>query len=505
MHIEIRLQQEDQTRRLAEDIAAIIRTGDTIALQGDLGAGKTTFSRYLLRALADDADLDVPSPTFTLAQSYCADTLGMRLSIQHFDFYRLNSPDEIDEIGFHAALEEGAALVEWPQLAIEHIPQDALWLSLEFDGDDGRVVTLTSDQPERWRDRLERTLAIRRFLSDHQDGFAERRHLTGDASTRAYERIILNGNCQVLMNAPPLPDGPPVRNGLPYSRIAHLAESVRPFVAIGQLLKDHGFSAPTVFAADLDQGLLLLEDLGTETALEDGKPIVARYETAIDLLAALHAEQWPEFAPLADGSSHRIPLYDETAYLIEAELYPDWYVPHITGEDANPAIKTEFIRLWRDLISLLDDSENSLLLRDFHSPNLIWLPERKGVHRIGLIDYQDALIGPTAYDVASLCQDARITIEPSLESALLKRYCAARAATDPNFDANIFLRDYAILATQRATKILGIFARLKHRDGKPNYLRHIPRLNAYLNRCLEHPVLTVLRSWYERNAPEKAS
>lgn len=503
MLFERALATEDATRMLAEDIAAILRPGDTLALQGDLGAGKTTFARYLLQALADNCDLEVPSPTFTLAQAYLADDLGLRFSVHHFDFYRLESPDDVDEIGFDAALQDGAALVEWPQRAPNAIPPDALWLSLAISEGAQRLATLNSQTPEHWRGRLERTLAIRQFLRDNHCQSARRRHLTGDASTRAYERVRQDGNCQVLMNAPKLPDGPPVRDGLPYSQIAHLAESVRPFVAIGRSLKEFGFSAPQFSAIDIDHGLLLLEDLGGGQVVADGAPIAERYEVAIDLLVAMHGRDWPEFAGLPGGPTHRLPLYDETAYLIETELYCDWYVPHITGEAASPAAKSEFVRLWRQLIERLDDSQEGWVLRDFHSPNLIWLPERGGIERIGLIDFQDALYGPLPYDVASLCQDARVTVSAELETRLLARYCAGRRADTPDFDEDEFRRDYAILAAQRATKILGIFARLNDRDGKPNYLRHIPRLNAYLDRCLGHVALSDIRSWYELNAPAR--
>ena len=504
MQFRISLATEDETRRLAEDIAAILRIGDVIALEGDLGAGKTTFARFLLRAFADNPALEVPSPTFTLAQSYPADTSSMRLSMHHFDLYRLESSDEIDEIGLHAALEDGAALVEWPQRAGAELPYDALWISLEITGDMSRSADLTTAAPDRWRDRVERTFAIRQFLDDNGAGLAERRHLTGDASARVYERIRSDGQRRVLMNAPALPDGPPVRDGLPYSRIAHLAESVRPFVAIGQALRDRGLSAPALSAVDMDQGLLLLEDLGNALVVADNAPIVERYEVAIDLLAAMHEMKWPDTAPLPDGSQYRLPPYDEAAFLIEAELYPDWYVPHVTGEATAPEAKAEFVSLWRNLVAALGDCNEGWVLRDFHSPNLIWLPERDDIHRIGLIDFQDALVGPSAYDVAALCQDARVDVEETLERHLVDRYCASRRAAGADFDAERFHRDYAILAAQRATKILGIFARLNDRDAKPIYLRHIPRLNAYLDRCLAHPILAEIRPWYQINAPETA-
>jgi aminoglycoside/choline kinase family phosphotransferase len=140
-------------------------------------------------------------------------------------------------------------------------------------------------------------------------------------------------------------------------------------------------------------------------------------------------------------------------------------------------------------------------LRDYHSPNLIWLPEREGLARVGIIDFQDAVMGPPAYDVASLLQDARATVPPDLELKLIGVYARERRAADPQFDVAAFARAYAIMGTQRATKILGIFARLDRRDGKPHYLRHLPRIEAYLMRNLAHPSLAKLKGWYENYLP----
>jgi aminoglycoside/choline kinase family phosphotransferase len=141
------------------------------------------------------------------------------------------------------------------------------------------------------------------------------------------------------------------------------------------------------------------------------------------------------------------------------------------------------------------------VLRDYHSPNLLWLPEREGLARIGLLDFQDAVMGPAAYDLASLLQDARVDVPETMEIALLSRYTRARRAADAGFDAPAFARAYATLAAQRASKILGIFARLDRRDGKPQYLRHMPRVWAYLRRSLAHPALAPLAAWYRANVP----
>jgi aminoglycoside/choline kinase family phosphotransferase len=156
--------------------------------------------------------------------------------------------------------------------------------------------------------------------------------------------------------------------------------------------------------------------------------------------------------------------------------------------------------LWRDALQPALDAPPTWVLRDYHSPNIIWLPHREGIKRVGVIDFQDAMMGPAAYDVASLLQDARVDVPEALEIALLARYSRARL-DEPGFDARSFTHLYALMAAQRASKILGIFARLDRRDGKPQYLRHLPRVWTYLQRALAHPALAPLAAWYRDNIP----
>jgi aminoglycoside/choline kinase family phosphotransferase len=186
--------------------------------------------------------------------------------------------------------------------------------------------------------------------------------------------------------------------------------------------------------------------------------------------------------------------------LIEAELLLDWYL--LSAEaTATSAQRKAFVTLWGEVLAPAIAAEPTWVLRDYHSPNLLWLPQRDDIARIGVLDFQDALIGPAAYDVASLLQDARVDVPEAMEMALLGRYVRARRSDDRDFDPAGFSLLYATLAAQRATKILGIFARLDRRDGKPQYLRHMPRLWNYLGRALAHPALAPLRAWYAANVP----
>lgn len=483
----IHLENEAATLLLAEDIALALAPGDCLTLSGDLGAGKSTLARGIIRAIAGDDRLEVPSPTFTLVQSY-----DLRVPVSHFDLYRLGSADELDELGLDETLETGAALIEWPERAEGTLPGDAVSLTLTGSGA-GRDLEISGAAP--FVERFMRSRDARAFLDANGHADARRRFLQGDASSRSYERI--GDGDFILMNAPRKPDGPPVRDGLPYSRIAHLAEDVKPFVAIDRLLRQWGFAAPRIPAADMDDGFLLVENLGTETPIDDKRvPIPERYMEAIDFLAALHAKGVPGPIMLPNEETYEVPPYDRGALGIEVELLIDWYLPYKTGGDADARVRDDYLARWQGLFDELKKAPRGLVLRDFHSPNIIWRPEETGLDRVGLIDFQDALIGPAVYDVASLVQDARVTVPDTLAQMLLARYEEQRLMVDAGFDPEAFRRFYAIMAAQRAAKILGIFVRLDRRDGKPAYLKHLPRIEAYMARSLEHPALEPLRSWF---------
>ncbi len=305
------------------------------------------------------------------------------------------------------------------------------------------------------------------------------------------------------MISPPRPDGPPVRGGKPYSAIAKLAERVDAFVAVDRGLRALGLSAPAILASDLVNGLLLIEDLGNEGVLQEGRPVPERYEEAVRALAAIHARELPTILPVAEGREHVIPDFDVEAMAIETELLLDWYVPHVAKRSLSNTARADFGRVWKPLLRRMAEGPRTWALRDYHSPNLIWLPGREGLARVGIIDFQDAVLGPPAYDVVSLGQDARVDVAPELELRLIGAYARARKAYDPAFDLAAFAEAYAIMGAQRNTKILGIFARLDKRDGKPAYLRHLPRIEAYLARNLAHPALAEVAAWHARHLPRK--
>jgi N-acetylmuramate 1-kinase len=495
----IDLPSEQATARFAADIACALEPGDLITLSGDLGAGKTTFARALIRYLAGDDSIEVPSPTFTFMQTYELP----RFPLVHADLYRLSGAAELSELGFEDLPESAVVLIEWADRAAGLLPADRLDITFTLEpalGAQARTARYTGYGA--FAARAERIGRLRAFLDESGYGEAERRRMQGDASTRIFERLTLDEQTFVLMNAPPHPDGPPVRGGKPYSAIAHLAENTIPYVAIAAGLRERNLSAPVILQADPHQGMIVMEDLGEERIVEGDPPapIEERYQTALDALIWLHCRRLPETLSVAPHLGHRLPRYDMEAYLIEAELVLDWYLPHVKAP-ASEERRADFTSLWREALTPAIEAPATWVLRDYHSPNLMWLKERKEFGRIGVLDFQDAVLGPAAYDVASLLQDARVDVPETLEVALLSRYVRAQVNNDSRFVPADFAQLYATLAAQRATKILGIFARLNRRDGKPQYLRHIPRVWRYLQRSLAHPALVSLKAWYEANVP----
>lgn len=483
------LASEAATAQLGEDLAQALKAGDVVALHGDLGAGKTTLARALIRANAGDAEMDVPSPTYTLVQAYQG-----RVPISHLDLYRLGDASEIEELGLDEALASGAALVEWPQKADGRLPASTVWIELTGEGE-GRAVAITGHGAAF--DRIARTLAIRAFLTASGRGEARRRRFSDDASARSYEIVSARGEPDlVLMNAPRLVLGPPVKDGKAYAEIAHTAQTVRPFIAIDHALRERGVCAPEIVAADADYGFLLLEHLGEGSFLDgQGKPVSERYAAAGSLLAELHRRPWDRRIAAPGGIIHELPVFDRGALMIEVDLLPAWYLRWKTGRPADDTFLSAFEKAWNEVFDRLERAEKSILLRDYHSPNIVWREDLSGFDRMGILDFQDALHGPSAYDVASLAMDARVTVPEDIEAATVDAYVAARHAQG-GFDEAAFREAYAICAAQRNTKILGIFVRLNERDGKPAYLRHLPRIRAYLRRALAHPALAPVARLY---------
>lgn len=493
------LGNETATAQLMADLALLIGPGDVITLSGDLGAGKTAAARAMIRYLAGDDSLEVPSPTFTLAQGYDLPAFPL----VHADLYRVEDPDELEEIGLSPLPDGVVALIEWPERAPDAWPVDRIDIAFSHRpalGSSARAAEITGFG--KAAAQVARLAVLRSFLDESGFCDARRERMPGDASTRSYARLRRGEESAILMNAPQRPDGPRTYDGNTYSAAVHLAEDVKPFVAIANGLRERGFSSPAIYHADLDAGFLIIEDFGTESFIagDPPAPIPERYHAATDMLAALHREKLPPTLPLTSDAAYAIPPFDTDALLIEVGLMPEWYLPD-RGAPLTDGLRAEFTKMWRALLEAHAPDAPTWVLRDFHSPNLIWLGQRTGIGRVGLLDFQDAVLGSPAYDLVSLLQDARVDVPEALEFALLGRYIKARQAADPTFDAAAFAELYAVISAQRNTRLLGTFARLNRRDGKPHYLRHQPRIWTYLNRSLAHPALASFRIWYAAHVP----
>ncbi len=271
-------------------------------------------------------------------------------------------------------------------------------------------------------------------------------------------------------------------------------EDVRPFINITTHLRELEFSAPAVFAEDVEAGLLLLEDLGDGTftqALAAGVDEEVLYQSAVDVLVDLHRR------PVVSAVPNDVEPYDENKLLGEAALLTEWYLPGILGDEISDLTKNEYLTVWRKVLPDIAASGETLVLRDFHADNLMWLPDRDGVARCGLLDYQDAVVGSPAYDLMSLLEDARRDLMPGLAARLLDGYFAAL----PDMDPDAFKKAYVILAAQRHCKVIGIFSRLAMRDGKYDYLVHIPRVWKMLEQACNTPELAALKDWLDNHIP----
>ena len=325
----------------------------------------------------------------------------------------------------------------------------------------------------------ERADAIGRFLALNGWAGAKRTALAADASFRRYDRIIDGDRTAVLMDAPPP------------------KENVQSFVTVANHLVAMGFGAPEILAEDREKGFLLLEDLGDDTftkILTAGGDERKLYSLAVDALIDLHRRK--DAVAIPGG----LPEYDHPRLLDEAILLFDWFVPAARSRYPTVAEKRDFVAAWLGAaLSGLSTLPPTLVLRDFHVDNLMVRKGRAGIARCGLLDFQDALIGPRAYDLMSLLEDARRDIDPALAADMVGRYLAAF----PDLDRKAFMDDFVILAAQRHAKVIGIFTRLCVRDGKDGYLKHIPRVWRLLERTLTHPALASFAAWLDDACPKE--
>lgn len=344
------------------------------------------------------------------------------------------------------------------------------------------------------------------FLASAGWGDAARARLPGDASTRSYERLTLNGRSAMLMNQPRSVEAAPCppeanaaeRHKLGYNALARLAAGrVDAFVACARYLGSRGFSAPEIFHAEPEAGLAIIEDLGDglyAQLIDGGVAEGPLYDAAIDALLVLHAEPPPDVLP----GGWPLLSYDALALSTAHDIIIEW-MPQFRPVTFDDVAIADWEAIWAPIRAHGEANASVFCHRDYHAENLIWLPERAGAARVGLLDFQDAVKAHPAWDLSMLLHDARRTVSANLEAACLERYLATAGV-----DRAAFLADYHALGALNIVRILGIFARLVTRDSKPRYAAFMPRLWTYLDRCLADPALARLKAWFDAYLPMEA-
>lgn len=354
-----------------------------------------------------------------------------------------------------------------------------------------------------------RAAARHAFLDVHGWGEAAITPLPGDASTRRYFRLAHGRNTTLLMDQPqgaetpaaPMNADAATRRALGYNAVARLAGAdCARFVAVAGYLRGNGFSPPAILGTDTRQGFVLLEDMGDALfadVLADGGDAHALYMAAANVLAKLHTRP----APSMLAGNMPLFVYDDMALLAETDLLTEWFLPRALGRRATADETKTHRALWRTVLHENVALPTVFVHRDYHAQNLLWLPDRTGAARVGLIDFQDAVAGSPAYDLVSLIEDARRDVGRDVGETATTHYLDARRAQGATLDEAAFRREMAVMAAQRNAKIVGIFARLYIRDGKARYLELLPRVWGHLARDLAHPALADLRAWYDRVIP----
>ncbi|MFV9875254.1 MAG: aminoglycoside phosphotransferase family protein [Rickettsiales endosymbiont of Dermacentor nuttalli] len=321
---------------------------------------------------------------------------------------------------------------------------------------------------------LDHILRKQQFLNHNQLKDAITKKTIQDASTRVYERLISKGQSYILMDT---------------NLDRKMLES---FIMVDKLLLDFNFSAPRIIVYDYELGFALLEDFGDDSyksflEIETEKERLL-YKYAIDLIVDLQNQKIP---------SNLLPSYSIDLLLKEVELFVSWYIPLLNGEELSPNIREEYIKIWIRLLTYIQPLDSTLVLRDYHADNLMWLPERSGIKKVGLLDFQDAVVGSPIYDVVSLLEDARRDIKDLLVEDMISYYLEKNT----KITRKEFLGHYAILGVQRNLKIIGIFACKAVNDKNSSYLKLIPRVWRYINNSIKHPLLRPMHKWLEKILP----
>ncbi|MBO5998044.1 MAG: phosphotransferase [Alphaproteobacteria bacterium] len=318
---------------------------------------------------------------------------------------------------------------------------------------------------------MERSDLIKDFLKKNKLDEMPIEWMPSDASFRHYARIKTPERNYILMDAPK-------------------PEKPEQFVVVDKILEKNGLSVPKIYDSDFENGFVLLEDFGDDTyarMLAKGADELELYKTALSSLVKI--SEVKDF----DG----IPLYDDKWLKYALTSFTDWFIPNALNRELTEEEKNSFNKIWNDLYVSIEKAPKGLILIDYHIDNMIHLNDRKGYKACGLLDFQDAKVGPLAYDLASLIEDARRDVPKNIREEILNGYIKAF----PKMDKDLFMRSYHIVAAKRHVRVIGVFTRLKARDGKDKYLKHIPRVWKLLEEHLDEPYMQPLKNWLDKVVP----
>ncbi len=462
-------------------IAPIFEKGDLLALNGEIGSGKTTLTKHLINYLTATRIDEINSPTYNLCQTYSNEDL----IISHYDFYRLDYLQEIEELDINDSIKNNFTIIEWANKFSSILPKDHIEIQIDNKSDKREYKILFHGEYAKKIAGHKNRLS---FLSNSNLNIKKITNMRGDASKRKYYRVNDGTENFVLMDA--LEDS---------INKTTTSKTITDFIIFRQYLEDIGLRVPKIYEFDIQKQLILEEDLGLTTYDELYSKLSFQdlINPAIESLLILVHSNYKNINDL-DGKAFEPQNFDEKVFINESKIFIDYYWPYVKNSICPEEEKYEFLSIIEKIYSDLS-TDKTLVLRDYHSPNLHYLQNEKGHKKCALIDFQDALLGHPLYDLVSLAQDARFTISEDQERYIVDTFEDKFLFNDFQLSKSSFNEQYKILAIQRSLKILGIFARLSLLEGKNNYIIHMPRVLDYIRRSMDCSLLNNLTHWLKIN------
>jgi N-acetylmuramate 1-kinase len=451
------------TEALAHKLAPLLKKGDFLSLEGGLGTGKTALARALLQALGVKGTIE--SPTFTMVQRYETPDFPAN----HFDLFRLKKVNELDDIGWNGALADGLAIVEWSERAESRMPPDRLSLTFSLSGTYERTCTLKGYG--KWSKHEElvhiaRDAEVRGFAAESGWGKVTVECIQAKRHRRFYRLTRDDGKTAIMLDADE-------------------DQKTLQFVTLASILKDLDLSSPEIYATRPRRGLALMEDFGDANVgrlIDEQMQAYPYFQRAVHVLVRIHSQ----FEAIKIKYLE-VPTFTSALFAARVDKFLDHYFPYVLKREATAEERSNFHDAWRRTLEPVDHLPQTLMLRDFTPDNVMDLPDRKGWRSLGLLDFQDAGLGPIAYDLASFCDVVRRDGGDDYLSMMITQY---HERAKPACTLEVLQRGCTVLAAQRHTRALGLIA------GRPDKMDYLPRAQNYLGRLLREEAMKPVRSWF---------